>query len=394
MEENKNYNFLNIAAAISVSGLIYLGNFVSPVISLISAEFPEVSTSVIKMLTTIPSLMMVVMALVSGGLTSRYPIKKIVIVASLFSLVGGLMPVLIPGFTALLISRFIFGIGHGLIFPMASAIINQLFTGKQRDKIMGIRAGIGALIGSAYATVAGIMGAMGWRASLACTAVVIPLALFIAWKCPENELAKRAPAADAGAVKEQRLTTKTYIICGLLFIYNMLMVTFMTNLSLVVAKDGLGTTAQAGTISSTYTMAACVAGLIFGTVKGKVGRYISPLAFGLVGIGFVVLYFAPSITLFYVGAILYGIGFGFYNPALTMVAAQTAAQPKYAPIAISLYTSCVGLGQFLASIILPVVAGVFGLTGNRTDWAIAMVGCLIFAVGAALYIASSSKKKA
>ena len=95
MNQQQQYSMLNIIAAISVSGLIYLGNFVSPVISSISATYPDVSESTIKMLTTIPSLMMVIMSLVSGGLTSRYPIKKIVVFASFFSLVGGVMPV--PG---------------------------------------------------------------------------------------------------------------------------------------------------------------------------------------------------------------------------------------------------------------------------------------------------------
>lgn len=53
-------------------------------------------------------------------------------------------PVVLNGFAVLIASRVIFGVGHGLIFPLASAIINQLFTGKQRDRLMGIRAGVGA----------------------------------------------------------------------------------------------------------------------------------------------------------------------------------------------------------------------------------------------------------
>ena len=124
-EAEKRYSTINVIAAISVSALIYLGNFVSPVISLISAEYPEISVTAIKMLTTIPSLMMVVMSLVGGSLTSRFPIKKIVLFASAFSLVGGLLPVVLNGFAVLIASRVIFGVGHGLIFPLASAIINS-----------------------------------------------------------------------------------------------------------------------------------------------------------------------------------------------------------------------------------------------------------------------------
>ena len=390
MEETvKKYSMLNIIAAISVSGLIYLGNFMTPVVSLISAEYPNISDTSIKMLTTIPSLMMVVMSLIAGSLTSKYPIKKIVVFASCFSLVGGLMPVFLPGFTVLLISRFVFGVGHGLIFPMASAIINQLFTGKQRDKIMGIRAGVGALIGAGYSAVAGVVGMISWRSSMACTAVVIPIALLIAWKCPENELSKSAAPKDAGGVKEKKLTTMTYVICLGLFFYNMLMITFATNLSLIISRDGIGTVAQAGTVGSINTVSAFVAGISFGTVKGKMKRYTSSLAFGLVCLGFVVLFFAKSLPLFYVGAVLYGLGFGTYNPQLTMVAAQTATKPQYAPVAIALYTSCVGIGQFLASIVLPQVAKIFNITTTRSDWLIAFIGCGITMLVSLIYIIST-----
>ena len=388
---------INIIAAISVSGLIYLGNFVSPVISAISAEYPDVPEATIKMLTTIPSLMMVIMSLVSGTLTSRFPIKKIVVFASLFSLVGGLIPVFLNGITALIVSRFIFGVGHGLIFPMASAIVNQLFTGKQRDRLMGIRSGIGALIGAAYSSIAGIVGLINWRCSFACIVVVIPIAILIAWKCPENELSKRTTQSGE-TVKEKKLTPLTYIICAGLFIFNMLMVTFMTNLSLVVARDGIGSVAQAGTVSSVYTISAFVAGIIFSAVKGKAKRYTSPLAFGLVGVGLAILFFSYSLPLFYIGAIFYGLGFGFYNPQLTMVAAQTATKPIYAPIAIAVYTSCVGIGQFLASIVLPQVATIFGVTSTRSDWLLAFVGSGIAVVISVIYIIATGgaegKKKA
>ena len=389
MQETRNtYNLVNIIATMSISALIYLGNFVSPVISLISAEYPEVSLTTIKLLTTIPSLMMVIMALVSGGLTSRYTIKKIVVFACCFSLVGSLLPVFFDGIAVLLISRVIFGVGHGLIFPMASAIINQLFTGKQRDRLMGIRAGVGALIGACFSSIGGAVGLIDWRYSFACSVVVIPIALLIAWKCPENELSKRS-AKDGSAIKEPKMTSLTYLMFVGLFLFNMLMVTFMTNLSLVLSADGIGTVAQAGVVSSVFTVAAFVAGVVFATVKGKLERYASPLAFGLVGVGVAILFFAQSIFMFYVGAVFYGLGFGFYNPQLTMAVAQTATKPVYAPIVIAGYTSCVGIGQFVASFVLPWVARVCHITSNRSDWLISFVGCGVAVVISIVYIAAT-----
>ena len=69
-----------------------------------------------------------------------------------------------------------------------------------------------------------------------------------------------------------------------------------------------------------------------------------------------------------------------------MVAAQTAAKPVYAPIAIAGYTSCVGIGQFLASLLLPQAGKILGLTSNRFEWLIAFVGLGIGVVITAVYI--------
>lgn len=388
MEKNENqndYSILNIIAAISVSGLIYLGNFVNPVISAISAEYPEIPESAVKMLITIPSLAMVIMSLVSGSLASRYPIKKIVFFASGFSLAGGLLPVFLDGVAILFISRVIFGIGTGLIFPLASAIINQLFTGRQRDRLMGIRAGIGALIGAAYASIAGMMGMLNWRYAFACTVIVIPISLLIAWKCPENELSVSRGKKER-EIKEKRLTKMTFVVYAGAFLMNMLMITFTTNLSLIISQDGIGTVAQAGSISSLNPIFAFVAGMLFSLIRGKAKRYTTSLAFGLVGLGIAILYFSYSLPMFYVGAACYGLGFGLYNPQITMVAAQTAAKTVYAPIAIAGYTSCVGIGQFLASLILPQLGKLLGLTSNRFEWLIAFVGLAMGTVITAIYI--------
>ena len=61
-----------------------------------------------------------------------------------------------------------------------------------------------------------------------------------------------------------------------------------------------------------------------------------------VGIAFVILIMAPSYPVMLVAAVIFGIGFGTFNPAVTMAVAGSAASPKYAALAISVYTCGTG----------------------------------------------------
>ena len=112
-----------------------------------------------------------------------------------------------------------------------------------------------------------------------------------------------------------------------------------------------------------------------------------------VGIAFVILIMAPSYPVMLVAAVIFGIGFGTFNPAVTMAVAGSAASPKYAALAISVYTCGTGIGQFLSPYILKFIRGIFGMTSARADWQIAAVCLIAGSIISAIVIFAASKKK-
>lgn len=77
-------------------------------------------------------------SLLSGVIASRLSIKKCMVLGCVFQALGTL-PAWFGGFGFLLFSRVLFGIGYGLIFPMVSAAITDLFSGDKRAALMGIK---------------------------------------------------------------------------------------------------------------------------------------------------------------------------------------------------------------------------------------------------------------
>ena len=107
----------------------------------------------------------------------------------------------------------------------------------------------------------------------------------------------------------------------------------------------------------------------------------------LVGVATLLACYAKTLPLFYVAAVIFGFGFGFYNPALTVAVAQSAASPKYGAIAISVYTSVLGVAQFGSAKVLKFIAEKLGLNlGLRNDWQIAWPVVLVVTAAAVAYI--------
>lgn len=397
--QEKQYSFLNILAAFMVTGFIYLASFVGPVANAVRTEFaqqlgqdPDAFAVTYKTINMIPSLMMVFLSLLSGILTSKFPIKKIVLFAAAFSITGTLIPAFTHTWGAYVASRVVFGVGNGLLFPMASAVINQLFTGSLKDRLMGLRAGVGALMGACFTTLGGIIGRTDWRHAFMCAFVGIPLWLLILWKCPTNEVYSKAKA-EAG-VSEKKFTGRTFAILAAVFVFNMMMMAFQANLPLVMASEKIAESSVIGTVQSTITVCAFLAGLVFAAIKKASGRFVTPLAFLLVGLGTLVICYAKSLPLFYIAAVIFGFGFGFYNPAVTLAVAQSAASPKYGALAISLYTSVLGVAQFISAMTLSTIAKIFNLNmGLRNDWQVSWPTVLIVVAAAVVYIASTGGKE-
>ena len=136
MAESKQYKLINIVAVMSVSTLLYLASVNAASLPYLVEEFPQYSLTTVKLFTTIPSLMMIICSLISGKLIQIFPIKKIVVGCAVLMFLAGFGTYFVFNLPAILILRVIYGMGSGTVFPLANAIIQQLFEGEQRAKLM------------------------------------------------------------------------------------------------------------------------------------------------------------------------------------------------------------------------------------------------------------------
>ncbi len=74
--------------SLMVALLMYTTSMTTPALAAIAAAFPDASSETIKLISSIPSLMLCIFSLVSGWMTTKLSIKKCIIIASCLIFVG------------------------------------------------------------------------------------------------------------------------------------------------------------------------------------------------------------------------------------------------------------------------------------------------------------------
>ncbi|MBC3796927.1 MFS transporter [Acetobacterium tundrae] len=391
MSEKKNGNLWVQVASLSVALLMYTTSMTTPALAEIAKAFPTAAPETIKLLSTIPSLMMVFFSLIAGKMTQYMSIKKVISISMILIFVGGIPSAFVGDLNFMIFTRVIFGAGYGMIFPMASAIIATLFTGPECNKMMGIKGAVGAAAGMVFQMMGGLLAGYNWRFSFLGFLLVIPIAIIIWIKLPDAGVVKHEKDETSG-IKEKKLTIMTFVLAIACALLNVVQFSFMTNIAMVMNADKIGNAAQSATVLTIFTAGAFAFGLLYGNTAKLLKQYSASFGALFVGLSFILFIFANSMTMLIVGAVIFGIGYGTFNPAITIAVAASAAQPKYTALAISVYVCGTGLGQFFSPYILKFLRGALNLTSTRADWQIAAVFLIAGSVISMIFIALNGRK--
>lgn len=367
-------------AALAVITLQYAKSFSTPALGQIMLAFPDVSPETIKQIESLPSLMAIPAAF-SVGILERFMSKKAILwIAMLCTLIGGIAPAFLGSISTILVARVLLGIGRGMIFPMASSFIADLFTGKERDQLMGYKSAVGSLSGVAFQMIGGALAVLSWRYAFIGYAFIIPIILLIAFKLPEPEV--KPLALNSG---KSQMTLASWVIIVLASVFNIFQFSIFTNLAIAVTTTKLGTPALSGNLLSMVTLASAVAAAIFGRfILGRLKNMEIPLSILFEATGFLVFTMTHTPASYFVGAALFGVGFGIFNVALIVTTVKSVPRES-ATLTLSLLAAFQNGGQYLSSFALKALAVALGfsgaLAGWNVSWRIMYVAAILLAVG-------------
>lgn len=387
----KKMSGFNTVAILSVSLLIYVsGSLIAPALSSLAASFPDTPFPTIRMIMTSMYITIAVFALISGKLANTVSKKTLVLVGLAIYGICGLVGAKLNSVPALMIDRLVMGVGVGLVFPQANALIIDFYEGKTRDKLLGYGSGIsnlGSMLGS---IVGGSLAAISWRWNFMGFASAFVIFLLVLFGVPAAPARKSGEGSAAAA--RQSLPGQFWLLPLYVCLVQMAALVTPTNMAVFYLGNQIGSPALLGVTMALLTGLGFLAGFVL-THTLKIFKSWTVVASCLmIGAGFFVISKATNVAMVMIGQILIGFGQGTITPMVFIKNTQIVPA-ELRQKSLSILSSAIYLGCFGTSYVQKWIGQLFHNTDQRFMFMAFAVGGFI-ATAAAVAAKLAGKKKA
>lgn len=225
-------NVLVKISILSISLLTVMASAaISPALAKIRQAFPGADITLVKLVLTLPSLLIIPFSLLGGWLVSRMKKKNILLIGLFIYFLGGVGGGFAQSITQLLIIRGIFGIGVGLIIPLSISLIADFYEKEERAKMMGLSGSVSHFGGVVFLLLSGWLACISWRYAFGVYGLSLLIMFTVFFWLPEPE-----SKTSAGLVKS-KLPGGVYV-CAMLGA--LMMVAFYaapTNLAMFIENE-------------------------------------------------------------------------------------------------------------------------------------------------------------
>lgn len=380
MNTKQQEHFKLSMSLISIMGIYLfsgLGNFMSAVISVFAEHWSDVDITQIRLVSTIPALVSVVVMLLVAGLVGKVRFRTISIVSLTLTVIGGIGPlVFAPSWSMVLLYRVILGIGVGGL-GCRSALLMKSVPQEHRAKYIGIAQAAMSLFGVIAGPVTGILAEYGWNMPFLVNGLaIIGLALVVFFLHePDAEPEEPQPGASKQPGGKEKMPGKVYFFV----VFHMLLIALkyplLTGMSTLFAEYSIGAPVMVGTVLSSYTL-GCMASAFIEPVRKCFGRFTMAVGYALSLLGIAVILIHPSLVTCFAGCIIGGAGFQWSFSMLQVYNAEICSGATLGK-ASTLLLVAQQVGVFLSNYLIVFFHGIFRM---NTDIESALLGaCICFA---------------
>lgn len=358
------------------------------VLGLIYQAYPG-QESVAILISTLPTIMMMLAAFASSVILRVCNRKMVVIVSMAIAIVSGLLILYIDmPLIGVVVCSTLLGIPGGTIASANPTVLAIVAPPALRDKVLGWHNALMMLGMSVFTLLGGVFAESGrFQDGYKTVLLLIPVLILVVLFYPNVDKGRSGQAQKEAVQENISGTSGSFpkVAVGMLLLYLFGAVFwnawFLNYSDYIVNEAHLGTTAMAGVVGSLSSIAGTISGFVVAFwIKGT-KKFSMSLAFILCGATMLLPQFTQSAIGCYAGGILCQ----FFN--LIVVSGLTtylglATTGKQATTAMSLLAGIEGSGVFLCGYIVPVVGGFFG---GGAGINIMVSGIVLIAIGFLAY---------
>lgn len=345
-------------------------------IPLIMKSFPNISSTTIELLMTIPSLGIIVFTPVSNWVADLISVKKTIMTGLVLIFFGGVIPAITMNFPLIFVSRIILGLGTGLLMSFSQSLIIQLYQGREQQRMLGLSSvfqGLGMFV-MTYA--AGVLLNNGWQMSYWVYLIVVPIILLVGVYVPKTVgkvVDKDHPEA---ASDSKKIDGKIWLLALFAFVFNATFAFISIKFALLVVSRNYGTAADASTLLGLMAFAMVAGGFVFMYVQKHWFKYTTAIGLGFATISFLLLTISHSLILSGLGVILVGISVSIFMASMVANINKMTSASQVA-FSTSVVMTCANIGTLLSPYFAKAISNVFG---NQEAGFTFEAGLIIFAI--------------
>ena len=291
---------------------------ISPALPQMAVVFAHVENAalLVKLVMTIPALMIAIVSPITGRLIDRYGRLRILWLSLLLYAMSGSAGYFLDSLYHLLLSRAVLGIAVGMSMTVVITLIADYFEGATRQRFVGIQIAFMSMGGILFIGLGGILADLGWRFPFLIylfSLVVLPFSIMFL----HEPLVAHKKRNDSG-----RKATAPRVI-RILFLNTMLMwiIFFLIPVQIPFHLQAIGIekTSLAGAAIAISTAFSAVSAFLYSRIKSRLS-FLSVFAFGyvLMGAGFVCVSLSNSYAWVILAMMLSGFGMGIMIPNTNM----------------------------------------------------------------------------
>ncbi|MGB6070269.1 MAG: MFS transporter [Rhodococcus sp. (in: high G+C Gram-positive bacteria)] len=325
---------------------------------------------------TAPALMIGLLAFAAGRIADSLGRIRLLTVALVLYSVCGIAPLLLDSLPLIVLSRLGVGIAEAGIMTCCTTLIADYFTGKQRARYFGLQIAFTSLSAVVFIALGGALAQDTWRTPFWLYSVGIVFAVVVPFVLWQPNADTESGTVHSLAWRPLALPLTVTLFGGAVFY------TPIVQIPLKLDGVGIDNPGTIGAISAIVAVATAASAFMFGRISDRGPKVLLPRAFGVAGVGLVIVGLAPSAAMVAAGGIVASAGSGMLLPTLLM---WVIGELEFAQRArgTGAFTASIFLGQFLS----PLVVLAFALALGGLTAALAALGVL--AVLTALLLRSS-----
>ena len=286
-----------------------------PVLPLLLEEFASVKGSefLVPIAMTVPALCVALFSPVAGWLSDRVGRKNLLILALVIYAAIGVVPFFLSDLEQIIAARVGLGVAEAIIMTIATALIGDYFSGKERLRWVGRQIATVSLSAIVLIALGGILGqAIGSRGPFLLYLLALPVALSAAIILFE-------PARSTDHAKQNNeslpLARILPILIATLFV-GIVFYTMIVKLGEILGLTATVSPAQIGAIGAGANIGVAVGSVVFSRMRGASGPTLLLTGLTLAAIGYLGTGLSGSLVVTSIAVIVATVGFGIMLPAL------------------------------------------------------------------------------